>query len=47
MRNAAYWTSTEQYYYDPQMLVFDWDSYRIDVGLKMHMGYRVRAMLAF
>lgn len=47
LRNAAYWTSTEQYYYDPQMLVFDWDSYRIDVGLKMHMGYRVRAMLAF
>lgn len=47
LRNAAYWTSTEQYYYDSQMLVFDWDSYRIDVGLKMYMGYRVRAMLAF
>lgn len=47
LRKAKYWTSTEQDYYDDQMLVFDWGKPLIDTGYKGHKGYYVRAVLAF
>lgn len=47
LRNTLYWTSTEQDYYDNQMLIFNWGNPCIDVGLKTDDGCYVRAVLAF